>query len=84
MFQKMFQIIILAISSMLLQVHGINSSPSAVDLRDISAEDIFETVRSAIQLGQWQNKIEMDIESMETGKKGIGLQYACYLVALLL
>ena len=67
---------------MLLQVHGINSSPSAVDLRDISAEDIFETVRSAIQLGQWQNKIEMDIESMETGKKGIGLQYACYLVTL--
>ena len=68
MFQKMFQIIILAISSMLLQVHGINSSPSAVDVRDISAEDIFETVRSAIQLGQWQHKIEMDIESMETGK----------------
>ena len=53
---------------MLLKVHGINSSPSAVDLGDISAEDIFETVRSAIQLGQWQHKIEMDIESMETGK----------------
>ena len=64
----MFQIIIFGISFMLLQVHGINSSPSAVDLSDISAEDIFDTIRSAIQLGQWQNKIERDIESKEIGK----------------
>ena len=49
------------------QVFGANNPQNGVDMNDIDAEEIFQTVNNAIKLGQWQNKIERDIESIEAG-----------------
>ena len=55
------------------QVFGANNPRNEVDMNDIDAEEIFQTVNNAIKLGQWQNKIERDIESIEAGMYSFSL-----------
>ena len=55
------------------QVFGANNPRNEVDMNDIDAEEIFQTVNNAIKLGQWQNKIERDIESIEAGMSSFSL-----------
>ena len=45
--------------------HGVRFVQSYTLPKD--AEEIFQTVNNAIKLGQWQSKIERDIESIEAG-----------------
>ena len=55
------------------QVFSANNPRNEVDMNDIDAEEIFQTVNNAIKLGQWQNKIERDIESIEAGMYSFSL-----------
>ena len=65
---KVFTLMICGIFIVLSnQVFGANNPQNGVDMNDIDAEEIFQTVNNAIKLGQWQNKIERDIESIEAG-----------------
>ena len=68
---KVFALVVCSIFNLSIHVLGANNSPNGVDMNDIDAEEIFQTINNAIKLGQWQNKIETDIESLEMGMDSI-------------
>ena len=68
---KLVTLMVFGVSNLSIHVLGANHSPNGVDMNDIDSEVIFQTIDNAIKLGQWQNKIETDIESLETGMDSI-------------
>ena len=47
-------------------LHGSESHPEGFE-NDSNEDDLIDAIKSAIEIGQWQSKMERDIEFMKKG-----------------